>query len=192
MLLFLEERNCWFPQNMSKLNEQESTFADHITENSPEEISISVAEREVQVQMEDGLGEVQSRWDLYSDCNRTACYSGRVSGYWRIISLLQYMVWLFDTESYPIRLLTARQERTEVVTRAGLVFSIHDREGVFLLYGNFFVMNVPLKQKRSVRRRLRCMCICLLCSVKKNYNNSKGNLIFRCPVSPVEPPVSIG
>ena len=39
MLLFLEERNCRFPQNMSKLNEQESTFADHITENSPEEIS---------------------------------------------------------------------------------------------------------------------------------------------------------
>jgi hypothetical protein len=27
-------------------------------------------------------------------------------------------------ESYPIRFLTARQERTEVVTRAGLVFSI--------------------------------------------------------------------
>lgn len=61
MLLFLEEWNCRFSQNMSKLNEQESTFADHITENSPEEISISVAEREVQVQMEDGLGEVQSR-----------------------------------------------------------------------------------------------------------------------------------
>ena len=36
-------------------------------------------------------------------------------------------------ESYPTRFLTARQERTEVVTRAGLVFSIHDREGVFLL-----------------------------------------------------------
>ena len=27
-------------------------------------------------------------------------------------------------ESYPIRFLTVRQERTEVVTRAGLVFSI--------------------------------------------------------------------
>ena len=27
-------------------------------------------------------------------------------------------------ESYPIRFLTARQEQTEVVTRAGLVFSI--------------------------------------------------------------------
>ena len=61
MLLFLKERKHEFPQNISKLNEQESTFADHITENSPEEISISVAEREVQVQMEDGLGEVQSR-----------------------------------------------------------------------------------------------------------------------------------
>ena len=32
-----------------------------------------------------------------------------------------------------MRFLTARQERTEVVTRAGLVFSIYDREGVFLL-----------------------------------------------------------
>ena len=31
---------------------------------------------------------------------------------------------VIDTESYPIRFLTARQERTEVVTRAGLVFSI--------------------------------------------------------------------
>ena len=34
-------------------------------------------------------------------------------------------------ESYPIRFLTARQERTEVVTRAGLVFS--RRRGLFLL-----------------------------------------------------------
>ena len=33
-------------------------------------------------------------------------------------------------ESYPIRFLTARQERTEVVTRAGLVFSM--RRGLFL------------------------------------------------------------
>ena len=39
MLLFLKERKHEFPQNISKLNEQESTFADHITENSPEEIS---------------------------------------------------------------------------------------------------------------------------------------------------------
>ena len=76
MLLFLKERKHEFPQNISKLNEQESTFADHITENSPEEKllfyekkngknendrSNPVAEREVQVQMEDGLGEVQSR-----------------------------------------------------------------------------------------------------------------------------------
>ena len=38
MLLFLKERKHEFPQNISKLNEQESTFADHITENSPEEI----------------------------------------------------------------------------------------------------------------------------------------------------------
>ena len=36
-------------------------------------------------------------------------------------------------KSYPTRFLTARQERTEVVTRAELVFSIYDREGVFLL-----------------------------------------------------------
>ena len=33
-------------------------------------------------------------------------------------------------ESYPIRFLTARQEQTEVVTRAGLVFSM--RRGLFL------------------------------------------------------------
>ena len=39
MLLFLKERKHEFPQNISKLNEQESTFADHITENSPEKIS---------------------------------------------------------------------------------------------------------------------------------------------------------
>ena len=45
MLLFLKERKHEFPQNISKLNEQERTLA----------------EREVQVQMEDGLGEVQSR-----------------------------------------------------------------------------------------------------------------------------------
>ena len=38
MLLFLKGRKHEFPQNISKLNEQESTFADHITENSPEEI----------------------------------------------------------------------------------------------------------------------------------------------------------
>ena len=38
-------------------------------------------------------------------------------------------------ESYPIRFLTARQEQTEVVTRAGLVFSIINREGVFLYPG---------------------------------------------------------
>lgn len=77
MLLFLKERKHEFPQNISKLNEQESTFADHITENSPKEellfykqknrsrtkkdCSLSMAEREVPVQMEDGLGEVQSR-----------------------------------------------------------------------------------------------------------------------------------
>ena len=87
MLLFFKERKCRFPQNISKLREQKSTFADHITENSPKEeplfkewnrAVISVAEREVQVQMEDGLGEVQSRWSIYSDCDRTACYSGRV------------------------------------------------------------------------------------------------------------------
>ena len=41
--------------------------------------------------------------------------------------------WIIRMKSYPTRFLTARQERTEVVTRAGLVFSIYDREGVFLL-----------------------------------------------------------
>ena len=77
MLLFLKKRKHEFPQNISKLNEQESTFADYITENSPKEellfykqknrsrtkkdCSLSMAEREVPVQMEDGLGEVQSR-----------------------------------------------------------------------------------------------------------------------------------
>ena len=71
MLLFWKERIDEIPQNISKLREQESTFADHITENSPKEKLLfkglnraadSVAEREVQVQMEDGLGEVWSRW----------------------------------------------------------------------------------------------------------------------------------
>lgn len=48
-----------------------------------------------------------------------------------IRSLLQNQrVWFSSTESYPIRFLTARQERTEVVTRAGLVFSM--RRGLFL------------------------------------------------------------
>ena len=77
MLLFLKKRKHEFSQNISKLNEQESTFADHITENSPKEellfykqknrsrtkkdCSLSMAEREVPVQMEDGLGEVQLR-----------------------------------------------------------------------------------------------------------------------------------
>ena len=41
--------------------------------------------------------------------------------------------WIIRMKSYPTRFLTAMQERTEVVTRAGLVFSIYDREGVFLL-----------------------------------------------------------
>ena len=39
--------------------------------------------------------------------------------------------WIICMDSYPIRFLTARQERTEVVTRAGLVFSM--RRGLFLL-----------------------------------------------------------
>ena len=37
MLLFLKKRKHEFPQNISKLNEQESTFVGHITENSPME-----------------------------------------------------------------------------------------------------------------------------------------------------------
>ena len=37
MLLFLKKRKHEFPQHISKLNEQESTFAGHITENSPME-----------------------------------------------------------------------------------------------------------------------------------------------------------
>ena len=38
--------------------------------------------------------------------------------------------WIIRMKSYPTRFLTARQERTEVVTRAGLVFSM--RRGLFL------------------------------------------------------------
>ena len=41
--------------------------------------------------------------------------------------------WNVRLESHSMRFLTARQERTEVVTRAGLVFSIYDREGVFFI-----------------------------------------------------------
>ena len=37
MLLFLKKRKHEFPQNISKLNEQESTFAGHMTEQSPME-----------------------------------------------------------------------------------------------------------------------------------------------------------
>ncbi len=52
--------------------------------------------------------------------------NSRLSDYYSIGRIIRM-------ESYPTRFLTARQERTEVVTRAGLVFSIYDREGVFLL-----------------------------------------------------------
>ena len=44
-------------------------------------------------------------------------------------------------ESYPIRFLTARQERTEVVTRAGLVFSM--RRGLFLYPGSSVLRSNP-------------------------------------------------
>ena len=48
-----------------------------------------------------------------------------------------FMEQIIDAESYPIRFLTARQERTEVVTRAGLVFSM--RRGLFLLYRKYYI-----------------------------------------------------
>ena len=43
--------------------------------------------------------------------------NSRLSDYYSIGRIIRM-------ESYPTRFLTARQERTEVVTRAGLVFSI--------------------------------------------------------------------
>ena len=81
---------CWphyreFPEGMHVSFDLEKSVVARTGRNC----SIPVAEREVQVQMEDGLGEVQSRWDSHSDCNRTACYSGRVSGQWQIIRSLQ-------------------------------------------------------------------------------------------------------
>ena len=146
MLLFLKERKHEFPQNISKLNEQESTFADHITENSPKEellfykqknrsrtkkdCSLSMAEREVPVQMEDGLGE----------CSRDEIHIQTATGSPVIAEGYQDNGRLSDhynsgrsicMESYSIRFLTARQEQTEVVTRAGLVFSM--RRGLFFI-----------------------------------------------------------
>ena len=50
--------------------------------------------------------------------------NSRLSDYYSIGRIIRM-------ESYPTRFLTARQERTEVVTRAGLVFSM--RRGLFLL-----------------------------------------------------------
>lgn len=69
MLLFHKERIF---RNNSKLVEQESISVNCITENSPKELDsklymiyrllfITRAERDVQVQMEDGLGEAQLR-----------------------------------------------------------------------------------------------------------------------------------
>lgn len=82
-----------------------------------------MAEREVPVQMEDGLGE----------CSRDEIHIQIATGPPVIAEGYQDNGRLSDhynsgrsicMESYPIRFLTARQEQTEVVTRAGLVFSI--------------------------------------------------------------------
>ena len=140
MLLFLKERKHEFPQNISKLNEQESTFADHITENSPEEIS--------DFRGWEGSAGADGRWlgrgavEMSIDVNEAIMWyvgndssatiqtatgppviaegyqdNSRLSDYYSIGRIIRM-------ESYPTRFLTARQERTEVVTRAGLVFSI--------------------------------------------------------------------
>ena len=98
---------------------------------------ISVAEREVQAQMEDGLGEVQSRSVLMPVSRSYGMLKRRFHLLFRLQQdrLLQRKGirtaadhYRNDRnvrlESHPIRFLTARQERTEVVTRAGLVFSI--------------------------------------------------------------------
>ena len=99
-------------------------------------LQISVAERDVQVQMEDGLGEVQSRYVLMP-VKRYGILEWRFQLLFRLQQdrLLQRKGirtatdhhrndWNVRLESHPMRFLTARQERTEVVTRAGLVFSI--------------------------------------------------------------------
>ena len=110
MLLFLKKRKHEFPQNISKLNEQESTFADHLTENSPKEELLfykRCSRDEIHIQTATGPPVIA---EGYQD-------NGRLSDRYnsgRSICM----------ESYPIRFLTARQEQTEVVTRGGLVFSI--------------------------------------------------------------------
>ena len=101
-----------------------------------------MAEREVQVQMEDGLGEVQSRYVLMP-VKLYGILEWRFQLLFRLQQdrLLQRKGirtatdhhrndWNVRLESHPMRFLTARQERTEVVTRAGLVFSM--RRGLFL------------------------------------------------------------
>lgn len=91
--------------------EEESTYADRITEKSP--VEDSQAERDMHGA--DGRwlrrGAVEHLEMLDSD--RTACYSGKVS-----------MV--------PGEVPVVRQERKEVVTRVLLVFSIYWR-------GRFFI-----------------------------------------------------
>ena len=105
-------------------------------------LQISVAEREVQAQMEDGLGEVQSRYVLMP-VKLYGILEWRFQLLFRLQQdrLLQRKGirtatdhhrndWNVRLESHPMRFLTARQERTEVVTRAGLVFSM--RRSLFL------------------------------------------------------------
>ena len=114
---------------------------------------ISVAEREVQVQMEDGLGEVQSRYVLMP-VKLYGILEWRVQLLFRLQQdrLLQRKGirtatdhhrndWNVRLESHPMRFLTARQERTEVVTRAGLVFSM--RRGLFLYPGSSVLRSNP-------------------------------------------------
>ena len=60
--------------------------------------------------------------------------NSRLSDYYSIGRIIRM-------ESYPTRFLTARQERTEVVTRAGLVFSM--RRGLFLYPGSSVLRSNP-------------------------------------------------
>ena len=132
MLLFLKKRKHEFLQNISKLNEQESTFADHITENSTSK-RIG-AERKRIVHFLWLRGKCRCRWKMaWERCSRDEIHIQTATGPPVIAEGYQDNGRLSDhynsgrsicMESYPIRFLTARQEQTEVVTRAGLVFSI--------------------------------------------------------------------
>ena len=146
MLLFLKKRKHEFPQNISKLNEQESTFVGHITENSPMEELLcyeqkNSAEWKRIVPFRWLRGKCRCRWKMaWERCSRDEIYIQTATGPPVIAEGYQDNGRLSDhynsgrsicMESYPIRFLTARQEQTEVVTRAGLVFSIWREDGLF-------------------------------------------------------------